>query len=103
MQIFQQDNDPKHSSKLVKSWLKNSGISVIAWPSQSPDLNPIENLWHYVETQLGGRKSKDEAALFEALAKAWSTIDKKYLEKLVESMHDRCKAVIESKGYSTKY
>jgi hypothetical protein len=42
--IFQYDNDPKHTSKLVKSWPKSQNIRVLKWPAQSPDLNPIELL-----------------------------------------------------------
>ncbi len=50
--IFQQDLAPAHTAKSTKSWLNDHGVGVLDWPANSPDLNPIENLWGIVKRKI---------------------------------------------------
>ena len=47
-----QDNGPKHTAKSIKKSFSDNKIDVVPWPAQSPNLNPIENLWHDVEKRI---------------------------------------------------
>jgi transposase len=103
--IFQQDNDPKHTSKKAKEWFKSEGITVLEWPAQSPDLNPIEHLWHHLKLKLSSynTRAKGIHELWERCDKEWSSFTAEICQNYIESMPKRVQAVLKARGGQTKY
>jgi transposase len=103
--IFQEDNASPHTSKIAAAAREASGMQFLPWPAQSPDLNPIENLWQDVKRAVYNRpqKPKNLTELTRMVKSAWKAIPLKSIQVLVESMPRRVEACIAAKGGPTKY
>ncbi|KAG1136242.1 hypothetical protein G6F38_012200 [Rhizopus arrhizus] len=104
--IFQHDNDPKHTFKLVKEYLKQQSYNILEWPAQSPDLNPIENMWSLLKRRLNDYETapKGMNELYERVTKVWYDLMKpEECQKVIETMPKRIKQRIKDKGRCTDY
>ncbi|KAG0770512.1 hypothetical protein G6F22_017224 [Rhizopus arrhizus] len=104
--IFQHDNDPKHTSKLVKEYLEQQSYNILEWPAQSPDLNPIENMWSLLKRRLNDYETapKGMNKLYERVTKVWYDLMKpEECQKIIETMPKRINQCIKDKERWTDY
>ena len=101
--VFQHDNDPKHMAKATKEWLKKKHIKVLEWPSQSPDLNPNENLWRELKLRVAKRQPRNLKDLERICKEEWTKIPPKICANLLKNYNKRLTFVLANEGFSTKY
>lgn len=103
--IFQHDLAPCHTSKIVKQFFTDNKITVLDWPGNSPDINPIENLWSICKIRLRKMDCTTKTKLMESVIEVWcrDTKIRNDCKSLVESMPKRTKMLLQAKGGHIKY
>ncbi len=101
--IFQQDLAPAHTAKGTKSWFNDHGVTVLDWPANSPDLNPIDSLWGIVKRKMRDTRPNNADKLKATVKETWASIPPQQCHKLITSMPRQIEAVIKAKGAPTKY
>ncbi|GFW50191.1 transposable element Tcb2 transposase [Trichonephila clavipes] len=97
--IYQQDNARPHTARLSQQCLQ--GYDVLPWPTRSPDLSPIENVWDALGRQL--QPSRDTGELTAQMQRLWQDLPQGVISDLIESMPRRISACIAARGGFTTY
>jgi hypothetical protein len=102
---FMQDNAPCHKTHKVDVFLKRNRIPTLNWPPQSPDINPIENIWNIIKAHrnkiFGLPYNRYE--LVEQIFNIWEALEIEVVERCIENMERRLTEVLRMKGRATKY
>lgn len=103
-EFLMQDGAPCHKAKLVTSALDFGGIRYFnPWPGNSPDLNPIENLWGKIKSGLQNYDVSSVPKLKDAIQQLWDSMPQTYLQTVADSLPKQLKLVRNAKGYPIKY
>jgi len=106
--VFQQDNDPTHKAapKIVQAYNKAHGTSITVlanWPPNSPDLNPIENIWAWVQRKVNARGCSTFEQFKQAVIEELAAVPQQQISNLYASMPRRINSVISNEGDRTRF
>jgi len=103
--VFMQDNAPCHKARVILDFLQENNIETLDWPRQSPDLNPIENLWAIIKKKRQKKYGlpRDKEELITQIFDIWDNIKPELVETLANSANSRINAVLKLKGKVSKY
>lgn len=101
--FFQQDNAAVHTAKSVKNFMASKKLNVIQWPSKSPDLNPIENVWAIMKRRVAEKEPQNISELEMAISEIWENLEQGIIDNCVRSMVSRMTELQEKKGHKINY
>ena len=100
---FLQDNASPHYTATVNTWMHNHGVHIMEFPPRSPDLNPIENLWHVLKHRVEHRNPRTAEELEQFIAEEYEAVSEEECATLMRSMPARLQQCIAFEGHKTKY
>ncbi len=102
LMYFQQDNASCPKAQIISDWFleHDNEFTLLKWPPQSPDLNPIEHLWNVVEREIHimDVQTTNLQQLCDAIMTIWTKISEECFQHLVESMPWIIKTALKAKG-----
>jgi hypothetical protein len=100
-----EDGAPIHRAKIATERRGAKGINKMSWPAQSPDLNPIENLWSMMKKRVNAvcPHAKNQQVMELVLESVWREFTSETINKLIDSMPKRVSDVIKARGGLIKY
>lgn len=101
--VLMEDGASPHTAKLTKELHDRCNINKMCWPANSPDLNPIENVWRLLKQRVAKRSPRSLVELRQCIEKEWMIANAHDVTKYIGNMSERCKAVIDAKGGQTKW
>ncbi len=72
--VFQPDNAKPHTAAITTAWLRSRRDQVLNWPACSPDLSPIENIWHIIKRKIRQRRRRTLQQLETYIRQEWDQI-----------------------------